>query len=147
MGSLIESCGRPKTRRSGPSGTPNPLAGHPYVPLRDSYANALAKGGVAVPSGTSPYLYADQVCAPQPRTAVCQNALAAVSSSTASAVRPDASSSGTLPGVPPGIYYLMISARVNNQMLLWSQPVTLHAGANSILLTTLLTTANAQPLR
>jgi hypothetical protein len=30
-------------------GAPNPLAGRPYVLLRDSYANALAKGGVSVP--------------------------------------------------------------------------------------------------
>jgi hypothetical protein len=34
-------------------GAPNLLAGRPYVLLRDSYANTLAKGGVTVPAGVS----------------------------------------------------------------------------------------------
>jgi hypothetical protein len=38
-----------------PAGTPNPLAGRPYVLLRDSYGDALAKGGVTVPPGMSPF--------------------------------------------------------------------------------------------
>jgi hypothetical protein len=128
---------------SGLTGSPNPLAGHPYVLLRESYANALAKGGVAVPSGTSPYIYVGQVCMPQPRTATCQNAIAAINSSAASAARADATGNGTLPGVPPGTYYLMVSARIGNQAMTWGQAVTLHAGANSINLTT----ANAQPIQ
>jgi hypothetical protein len=128
---------------SGFSNSPNPLANRPYVLLRDSYGNALAKGGVAVPPGASPYIYVGQACAPQPRTAACQTALAAINSSAASAVRADASGKGTLPGVPPGTYYLMISAQVNGQPLAWGQAVTLHAGENSITLTS----ANAQPLK
>ena len=32
------------------TGAPNPLTGRPYVLMRDSYANALAKGGVTVPA-------------------------------------------------------------------------------------------------
>ncbi len=128
---------------SGLTGTPNPLANHPFVLLRDSYANALAKAGVTVPSGTSPYVYVGQVCTPQPRTAACQNILAAINSSAASAVRADAGGSGTLPGVPPGTYYLMISARFNNQSLVWGQPVILHAGANAITLSMI----NAQPIQ
>ena len=128
---------------SGFTGAPNPLANHPYVLLRDSYGDALAKGGVTVPPGTSPYVYVGQACAPQPRTAACQNAIAAINSSAASAVRADASGSGTLPGVPPGTYYLMVSARIGNQPLVWGQPITLHAGANSITLSTI----NAQPLQ
>ena len=43
-------------------GTPNPLAGRPYVLLRDSYANALAKAGVTVPPGMSPYKYVGTAC-------------------------------------------------------------------------------------
>ena len=35
-------------------------------------------------------------------------------------------------GVPPGTYYLMISTRYNNQPYVWSQPVTLHPGANTL---------------
>lgn len=128
---------------SGFTDSPNPLANHPYVLLRDSYANALTKGGVTVPQGISAYAYVGQACAVQPRTAVCQNVLAAINSSAASAIRADATGNGTLPGVPPGTYYLMISARINNQPLVWSQPVTLRAGSNSITLSA----ANAQPMR
>ena len=41
---------------------------------------------------------------------------------------------GTFPGVPPGTYYLMISAMFNKQLLMWGQAVQIHAGANSITL-------------
>lgn len=128
---------------SGFPGSPNPLAGHPYVILRSSYADALAQAGVSVPAGMSPYTFAGLTCAPQPRTANCQNILAAVNSSAASAVRADVSGNGTLPGVPPGTYYLMISAMINGKPLMWSQAVTLHAGANSMTLNA----ANAQPMK
>ena len=95
-------------------GAPNPLAGRPYVLLRDSYAAALAKGGVTVPAGMSPYMYVANACGPT-RTADCPKILAAINSDAASAVRADANGNGTFPGVPPGTYYLMISARYNNQ--------------------------------
>ena len=36
-------------------GAPNPLAGHLYTLLRDSYANIIAKAGMTVPPGMSPY--------------------------------------------------------------------------------------------
>ncbi|HUB51398.1 MAG TPA: carboxypeptidase-like regulatory domain-containing protein [Terracidiphilus sp.] len=128
---------------SGLPGSPNALSGRPLVLLRDSYANALAKGGVDVPAGDSPYVYVGKICAPQPRTAACQNALTAINTNAASAVRADAKGNGTMPGVPPGTYYLMISAPLNGQPVVWGQAVTLHAGENSITLTA----ANSQPLR
>ena len=56
---------------SAQPGAPNPLAGRPYVLLRDSYSNALAKGGVSVPPGTSPYKYAGTACFPN-KTPDCQ---------------------------------------------------------------------------
>jgi hypothetical protein len=115
---------------AAPPGAPNPLAGHPYVLLRDSYASALAKGGVAVPSGVSPYKYVGSIC--QTRTPDCQKALNAVNSSAASAVRADAAGTATFPGVPPGTYYLMISARYNNRALVWQQAIDIKAGANSL---------------
>ena len=125
------------------TGSPNPMALHPYVLLRDSYANALAKGGVTVPPGVSPNIFVAQACAAVPRTAACQNVLAAINSSAASAVRADANGNGTLPGVPPGTYYLMISAQINGQPLTWGQAIALHAGSNSFTLTA----ANAQQLK
>jgi len=113
-------------------GAPNPLAGRPYVLLRDSYANALAKGGISVPPGMSPYKYVANTCVS--RTPDCQKILDAVNANAASAVRADANGSGTFPGVPPGTYYLMISARFNNQPLTWSEAVQLKPGPNSVAL-------------
>jgi hypothetical protein len=60
----------------------------------------------------------------------------------ASAARDDANGSGTLPGVPAGTYYLMISTRYNNQELIWEQAVQLKAGQNSLKLGQ----SNATPL-
>jgi hypothetical protein len=113
------------------AGTPNPLAGRPYVMLRDSYANTLAKAGVSVPAGMSPYKYVGTACGPS-RTPDCQKILDAVKASAASAVRADANGSGTFPGVAPGTYYLMISARYNNQALIWGQAVQVKPGPNSL---------------
>ena len=109
-------------------GTPNPLAGRPYVLLRDSYASALAKGGVTVPAGMSPYKYVATTCGPAAGLPDCQKALAAINSNAASAVRADANGSGTFPGVPPGTYYLMISAMYNNKPVTWGQAVQLRLG-------------------
>jgi hypothetical protein len=113
-------------------GVPNPLAGHPYILLRDSYGNALAKGGVSVPLGMSPFMYAAKACAN--RSPDCQKIDDAIKANAASAVRADAAGSGTFPGVPPGTYYLMISTRYNNQGIIWAQAVQLKAGSNSITL-------------
>ena len=122
-------------------GAPNPLAGRPYILLRDSYANSLAKGGVAVPLGTSPYVYASAVCVGNGPD--CQKTKDAINMAAASAVRADANGSGTFPGVPPGTYYLMISAPFNNQVLIWGQAVQLKAGTNSLTLDP----SNATPLK
>ena len=113
------------------TGTLNSLAGHPYVLLRESYANALAKGGVAVPPGMSPYRFVANACAPT-RTPDCQKSLDAVKAVAISAVRADVNGKGTLPGVPPGTYYLMISTRYNNQALAWDQAIQLNPGANTV---------------
>lgn len=125
---------------SGLAGAPNPLAGRPFVLLRDSYANVLAQGGVSVPAGVSPYKYAGTACAS--KSPDCQKISEAVKASAASAVRADANGAGTFPGVPPGTYYLMISARYNNQSLMWGEAVQLKAGANSLKLDQ----ANAVPI-
>ena len=111
-------------------GAPNPLAGRPYLLLRFSYADSLARAGVAVPAGVSPYKYVATACGT--RQPDCQKANDAIKASVASAVRADASGSGNFPGVQPGTYYLLISAAYNNKPLIWGQPVQIHAGANSI---------------
>ncbi len=121
-------------------GAPNPLAGRPYIILRDSYANIVAKAGVTVPPGMSPYKYIGTAC--MNKTPDCQKVNDAIKASAASAVRADATGSGTLPGVQPGTYYLMISTRFNNQGLVWGQPIQLKSGPNSLALNQ----SNATPL-
>ena len=120
---------------------PNPLAGRPLVLLRDSYGDVLAKGGVTVPSGMSPFTYVANTCA-QGRTPDCQKILDAVNANAASAVRADANGKGIFPGVPPGTYYLNVSTRYNNQPLVWGQAVQLKAGSNSMTLSQ----SNATPV-
>jgi hypothetical protein len=80
----------------------------------------------------SPYKYVGTVCSS--RTPDCQKILDAVKADAASAVRADADGRGTFPGVAPGNYYLMISTRYNNQVLIWGQAVQLKPGANSLTL-------------
>jgi hypothetical protein len=113
-------------------GAGNPLGGRPYVLLRHSYADAIAKGGVAVPAGMSVYKYVASACTS--RTPDCQKVMDAIKADAASAVRADANGNGTFPGVPPGSYFLMISTRYNNQALNWGQAVQLKAGQNSMTL-------------
>jgi hypothetical protein len=122
-------------------GAPNPFAGRPYVLLRSSYTDAIAKSGVSVPSGVSPYMYVGAVCVN--RTPDCQKIMATINADAASAVRADANGRGTFPGVPPGVYYLMISAVYNNRPLAWGQAVQLKPGANSVTLDL----SNATPIK
>jgi hypothetical protein len=111
-------------------GAANPLGGRPYVLLRHSYANAIANGGVSVPAGMTVYKFVASTCTS--KTPECQKVTDAIKADAASAVRADANGNGTFPGVPPGTYYLMISARYNNQALNWGQAVQLKAGQNSM---------------
>jgi hypothetical protein len=111
-------------------GAPNPLAGHPYTLLRNSVADILAKQGIAVPQGSSPYKVLGIACGNH--TPDCQKILDAVKANAASAIRADANGSGTFPGVSPGTYYLMISARYNNQALVWDHPIQLKPGPNTL---------------
>ena len=113
-------------------GQMNPLAGHPYVLLRDDYQGALAKGGVVVPAGMPAQKYVASICAA--RTPDCQKVLQAIGADAAVAMRADANGKAMLPGVPPGKYYLMISTQYNKQTLTWGFAVELKGGANSIAL-------------
>ncbi len=124
-----------------PAGAANPLAAKPYTLLRDSFANIVAKAGVAIPAGASPYKAFVMACGN--RSPDCQKILDGVKASAASAVRSDANGTGTFPGVAPGTYYLMISAVYNQQGLTWGQPVQLKPGANTIKLDQ----SNATPLK
>jgi hypothetical protein len=113
-------------------GAPNALASHPYTLLRDSIPNIVAKAGVAVPAGSNAYKVLGVACGT--RSPDCAKIMDVLKASAASAVRADANGNGTLSGVSPGTYYLMISVRYNNQALTWDHPVELKAGANSMTL-------------
>ncbi|MGA9583899.1 MAG: hypothetical protein WBQ95_01160 [Terracidiphilus sp.] len=115
-------------------GQPNPLANHPYVLLRTSINDTIAKSGVNIPAGTTPFKFLGLACGN--RTPDCQTILNAIKGGAVSSVRADVNGSGTFPGVPAGTYYLMISTRYNNQALVWFQPVQVNAGSNSITLDT-----------
>ena len=122
-------------------GVANPLAVKPYTLLRDSFANIVAKSGVAVPAGSSAYKVFGMACGQ--RTPDCQKILDGIKASAASAVRSDATGAGTFPGVAPGTYYLMITTMYNNKAITWNQAVQLKAGANTIRLDQ----TNATPLQ
>jgi hypothetical protein len=113
-------------------GVLNPLAGHPYVLLRDEYNAALKKGSIDVPAGMPAQKFVASICAT--RTPECQKVLAAVTADAASAIRADIMGKAAFPGVPPGSYYLMISTQFNQQNLFWGFKVDLQAGANSVTL-------------
>ena len=114
------------------AGQPNPLANRPYVLLRTSFNDTIAKSGVNIPAGTTPFKFLGLACGN--RTSDCQTIMNAIKTSAISTVRADGNGTGTFPGVPPGIYYLMISTRLNNQPLVWLQQVHVNAGSNSITL-------------
>jgi len=113
-------------------GTPNPLAMHPYTLIRDSFPSIVSKAGVTVPAGSNPYKVFGMACGTH--SPDCQKIMDALKGEAVSAVRADANGSGTLPGVPPGTYYLLITARYNNQAYTWKDPIQLKAGANSVTL-------------
>lgn len=59
---------------------------------------------------------------------------ATVNADAASATRADANGRAAMPAVPAGTYYLMISARYNNEALVWDMPVQLKTGNNALTL-------------
>ena len=109
---------------------PNPLAAQPFTLLRESLTDIIAGAGVSVPPGTSPYKTLGLACGN--RTPDCQKILEAAKANSASAVRADSTGKGTFNAIAPGIYYLMISTRYNNQPLVWSQRVQVAPGPNSV---------------
>jgi len=95
-------------------------------------ANVFVKSGVQVPPGVSPRIAILQACGQ--RSDDCQKIARAVSANTATAMRADISGKATLPGVPPGTYYLSASGMYNKQSLYWEVRVDLKPGTNSVTL-------------
>ncbi len=119
---------------SGLPAVPNPLGGRRYVLLRDDVNNIIAKSGAAMAPAVSPVTTMGNDCAKS--TPDCQKILNAVKAASVSAVVANAPGMAVLSGVPPGTYYLVVSAPYNGQMLHWDLKVALQAGRNAVTLTT-----------
>jgi len=113
-------------------GAPNPFSGRTIILLRVSYEEVLARGGISVPAGMSSHIYVANACAA--KTPDCQKIIDSINANTVSGTRADAGGRGTLPGVPPGTYYLQVTTLYNAKPYNWGQPVQLHPGANSVTL-------------
>jgi hypothetical protein len=111
-------------------GVTNPLAGRPYLLLRDDVAVVLAKSGAPLPAGVPPQEAVMAACEKQKPE--CQKYLAAISADAATGLRSDANGKATLPGVPPGTYYMTASTKIGSLNLYWNVKLNLKAGPNSL---------------
>jgi hypothetical protein len=117
------------------------LAGRPYTILRDTLANIFQRAGLAMPDGMSPLKALGTACGTQ--SPDCMKYLQAISREAASLAAADARGKATLPGVPAGTYYLMISGAHNQKRYYWDFKVDLKPGANAVALDIY----NATPVR
>jgi hypothetical protein len=107
-------------------------AGARLLLLRDSFENALRKGGVQPPPGTSAMKVWLNACASQ--QALCQQAMAMTAPLVVSRTVIDANGKAEFPAVPAGTYYVFASTRYNNQPFFWDLRVDLRPGANAVTL-------------
>jgi hypothetical protein len=113
-------------------GGPNPLGGHTFVLLNQSYESALASAGFQPQGGMSLLKVYLMACMSQ--KPACQQGIAATNASTVSGTRADANGKGQLPGVPVGTYYFFCAGGYNKQLYKWDFKVDLKPGTNSITL-------------
>ena len=110
------------------------FAGHGVALLRTSLLQAEMNAGATKDPNASPYLVIGQACGTH--SPMCQQIGRAVQAQTASTVRADSAGNATLPGVPPGRYYLLISIKLGDQQsVAWLNPVDLKPGTNTFTLT------------
>jgi len=112
------------------AGVTNPLSGRPYLLLRDNVAVVLAKSGVPLPAGVPAQEAVMTACEKQKPE--CQKYLAAIGADAATGLRSDVNGKATLPGVPPGTYYLTASTKIGSLNLYWNIKLDLKAGQNSL---------------
>ncbi|MGH9941923.1 MAG: hypothetical protein ACRD9R_06140 [Pyrinomonadaceae bacterium] len=118
-------------------GTANPLTGRTVALLKESFEQFLQRKGMfqGLPSSNvkvSPLLAWASSCKTHPP--ICQQALHEVQGVVAAFVKMDANGRVTLPGVPPGPYYLFTFTAYHNQPLIWDLRVDLRPGASSVVL-------------
>ena len=101
------------------------------IPLTGAMPATTATAAIHPDSAAySPYKFAGMACGN--KTPDCQKINDAIKAGAISAARADMSGAATLPGVAPGTYYLMISARIGEQTYIWDHPVQLRSGTNSL---------------
>ena len=114
------------------AGAPNPLALHPYILLRSSFDDVVRQAGITVPAGTASLVYFGQSCAAG--TPDCQAILASIKANLVADAKADANGAATVPNLAAGTYYFMVSTRLNNHALIWTQPVQVKDGQNAVTL-------------
>jgi hypothetical protein len=122
----------------------NPLAGQSLVVMKDTFDNALRRGGAPIPEGRSAgLLWMDlvAVCHQSPKD--CANVSRMIAPYVAGQVKLDSNGKGaTARAIPAGTYYITGSGVVNNRAIFWDLKVDLQPGANSVALDQ----RNGQPL-
>jgi hypothetical protein len=113
-------------------GVANPLAGHTFVLMKQSYEAALASGGFQPPPGMSPVMGLLMAC--KNRQPACQEGMSATNSSIITGTKADANGKAQLPGLPAGTYYFFCLGGYNKQLYKWDFKVELKPGANSVTL-------------
>lgn len=113
-------------------GTPNPLAGHTFILLNQSYESTLARAGFQPQGEVSAVKAFLTACTGQKPS--CRQGIAATNASIVSGARADASGKGQLPGVPPGTYYFFCMGTYNQQLYKWDFKIDLKPGSNPITL-------------
>ncbi len=117
-------------------GAADPLAGRSLVLFKESFGGFLQRkgmfqgppGSASKQSPLAVWAYACQTGSP-----ACQQALYEMRPNSASEGRIEANGKATLPGVPPGTYYLFTVAAAQ-RFLVWDLRVDLKAGANAVTL-------------
>lgn len=116
-------------------GAVNPLAGKPLVLFRESFAAFLKRKGMfqgppGAPAKLPPlgvWAYSCQTGSP-----ACKQALYEMRPLSAGEAKTDAAGRATLPGVPPGTYYLFSLAPHDGRLLVWDLRVDLKPGSNAV---------------
>ena len=122
---------------SGFGTQPDPLAGRHPVLFKQSFGEFLRRQGMFQgPPGTrvtaSPLKVWAESCKMQ--SPACQQALYDMRPNTVAEGLMAANGKTTLPGVPPGTYYLFAVALYDRQFLVWDLRVDLKPGANLVTL-------------
>ena len=113
----------------------NPLVGTTIFLYKDSLASVLRKAGASVPPGaTAGEALRAMVIACKP-PADCSSMAAAMEPLVAGRALIDSAGRAAItPPVPPGRYYVSVSARSRDSVLVWDIKVDLKQGDNSVVL-------------